>query len=208
MRGSRPDAEPASRIATELRSCFTDPVTTSTTALLISALTLSVLSGCQSGPNAATRTGPSAADANRQLEQVKSLAGTWYLVDAAADDAPTAIYRIVANETAVEERLFPGQRREMITMYFIDEGRLTLTHYCALGNQPTMAAVAGPEGEIHFEFVGITDLDSPTSQHMHEHTLEFLADPDRVDSTWILWEGGVEAERRRFPLERRMPVAN
>ena len=24
-------------------------------------------------------------------------------------------------------------------------------------------------------------------QHMHEHPLEFHDDPDRVDSTWILW---------------------
>lgn len=131
------------------------------------------------------------------------MAGTWYLADASEEDAPTAIYRVVANETAVEERLFPGQAKEMITMYFIDDGRLTLTHFCALGNQPTMAAVAGDDDEINFEFVAITDLDSPASQHMHEHTLEFHEDPDRVDSTWILWNDGMEAERRRFPLRRR-----
>ena len=43
---------------------------------------------------------------------------------------------------------------------------------------------------------------------MHEHTLEFHDDPDRVDSTWILWNDGAEAERRRFPLERRMSTSN
>lgn len=177
-------------------------------AITFPAITVAMLAGCRSGPGSIGHGVPSAADAHRQLEQVKSMAGTWHLVDAAPDDAPTAIYRIVANETAVEERLFPGQRHEMITMNFIDDGRLALTHYCALGNQPTMAAVAGPEDEIHFEFVGITDLDSPTSQHMHEHTLEFLDDPDRVDSTWILWNDGAEAERRRFPLERRRPATN
>ena len=158
--------------------------------------------GCRSSPDAAS-SGSSGPDAARQLDQVKSMAGTWYLADASEEDAPTAIYRVVANETAVEERLFPGQAKEMITMYFIDDGRLTLTHFCALGNQPTMAAVAGDDDEINFEFVAITDLDSPASQHMHEHTLEFHEDPDRVDSTWILWNDGMEAERRRFPLRRR-----
>jgi hypothetical protein len=186
-------------------------MTNSSISFLVPTLAVSMLAGCQSGPDA-TRQGqaPHAdhANATRQLEQVKSMAGTWYLADAADGDAPTAIYRVVANETAVEERLFPGQAKEMITMYFIDEGRLTLTHFCALGNQPTMGAVEGDDDEINFGFIGITDLASPTSQHMHEHTLEFYDDPDRVDSTWILWNDGAEAERRRFPLERRMSTSN
>ena len=130
------------------------------------------------------------------------MVGTWYLADVDEAGAPTAVYRVVANETAVEERLFPGPAKEMLTTYFIDAGRLTLTHFCGLGNQPTMAAVDGPDDEINFEFIGITDLTAPTSQHMHEHTLDFFEDPDRADSASILWNDGAEAERRFFPLQR------
>ena len=183
----------------------------STASLLVPTLVFATLGGCQSGPESTSPDHAAHADdanAARQLEQVKAMAGTWYLADAEDGDAPTAIYRVVANETAVEERLFPGQAKEMITMYFIDEGRLTLTHFCALGNQPTMGAVDGDADEINFGFIGITDLASPTSQHMHEHTLEFHDDPDRVDSTWILWNDGTEAERRLFPLQRRMVMTD
>ncbi len=187
------------------------PMKITSKMLLVAAISLSssTIVGCQSSPEpAGTKSDQAMTDATRQLEQVKAMAGTWHLVDAGAEDAPTAIYRVVANETAVEERLFPGQAKEMITMYFIDEGRLTLTHFCALGNQPTMAAVSGPEDQIHFEFMGITDLTSPESPHMHEHTLEFFENPDRVDSTWILWKDDAEAERRRFPLERRLTMTD
>ena len=63
-------------------------------------------------------------------------------------------------------------------------------------------AAADPEDEIHFKFVGLTDLDSPGTQR----TLEVLEVPVRDDSTWICWAGGAEPERRQFPLERRTPV--
>ena len=158
------------------------------------------LVSCQSSP---TPSSSGATEVNPQFEQVKSMVGDWYLLDSEPGDAPTATYRLSANETAVVERLFPGQRKEMVTMYFVDEGRLKLTHFCALGNQPTMGAIPGPEDEIEFEFIEISNLASPTAQHMHEHVFEFTDDRNRVDSTWVLWNDGREAERRFFPLQRR-----
>ena len=49
-------------------------------------------------------------------------------------------YKVVANGTAVCETLFPGTPHEMVTMYHLDNGVLTATHYCAMGNQPRMSA--------------------------------------------------------------------
>ncbi|MAC19046.1 MAG: hypothetical protein CMJ23_05080 [Phycisphaerae bacterium] len=172
---------------------------------IAAAVGVAFLASCHSTPEPSSKA--TMADANPQFERVKSMIGDWYLVDAEPGDAPTATYRLSANETAVVERLFPGQRKEMVTMYFIDDGRLKLTHFCALGNQPSMGAIPGDDDVVEFEFIGITNLAAPTAQHMHEHVLEFTDDRNRVDSTWVLWNDGSEAERRFFPLERRaMPL--
>jgi len=65
-----------------------------------------------------------------------------------------------------------------------------------------MVAVPSDKAEIEFKFVGITNLVTPTSMHMHEYVFGFHDDADRVDATWVLWDDGAEAERRFFSLER------
>lgn len=140
--------------------------------------------------------------ADQQLARMRTMVGDWYRTDAAASDGPVMQYSIAANGSAVVERLFPGEEKEMVTMYFVDGDRLKLTHYCALGNQPTMVARASEGDRIDFEFVGVSNLASKNSAHMHEHEIEFLGE-NRVDATWILWKDDQEAERRLFPVERR-----
>jgi len=130
------------------------------------------------------------------------MVGEWYLTEGAADDGPIVIYRMSANSSALVERLFPDQNTEMVTMYFMDRGRLTLTHFCALGNQPTMIAIPGSDDLIQFNFLSATNLDSPLGEHMHDHSFTFH-DENRVDATWVLWSEGEETGQSVFPLERR-----
>ncbi|MCK7511304.1 MAG: hypothetical protein MZV70_49445 [Desulfobacterales bacterium] len=52
--------------------------------------------------------------------------------------AVSVTYRITANGSVVLETLFPGTDHEMLTLYHLDNDRLGLTHYCAMGNQPRM----------------------------------------------------------------------
>jgi hypothetical protein len=158
-----------------------------------------LLAACAATGAPPVEEGPSVAE---QLARMKSLTGDWYRTDGEAGDGPVMQYSLAANGSAVVERLFPGMEKEMVTMYFVDDGRLTLTHYCALGNQPTMIARASERDRIDFEFAGVSNLASRDAAHMHEHEIEFLGD-DRVDATWILWKDNQEAERRLFPVERR-----
>ncbi len=67
---------------------------------------------------------------------------------------------------------------------------------------PALAAAGGDEGVIGCDVAGAWGLGSPEETHMHQHVVEFLGE-DRVDATWVLWDGGSEAERRPFPVERR-----
>ena len=136
------------------------------------------------------------------FDQMATMVGEWYRTDGEAGDGPVMIYELAANGSAVVERLFPGMEKEMVTMYYMDGDRLMLTHYCALGNQPSMVATGGDEALIEFDFNGASNLGSPDETHMHQHTVAFLG-PDRVDASWVLWDGGSEAERRLFPVERR-----
>jgi len=75
-----------------------------------------------------------------EFERMKTLAGTWK-GKADMGEGPmefTVEYRLVAGGSAIEERIFAGSPKEMVTMYHDKKGKLSLTHYCMLGNRPGM----------------------------------------------------------------------
>ncbi len=165
--------------------------------LRLTAVLAACLASC-----ASTEDAIAPIDGAPRFDQMATIVGEWYRTDGEAGDGPVMIYELAANGSAVVERLFPGMEKEMVTMYYMDGDRLMLTHYCALGNQPSMVATGGDEALIEFDFAGASNLGSPEETHMHQHVVEFLGE-DRVDATWVLWDGGSEAERRLFPVERR-----
>jgi hypothetical protein len=126
------------------------------------------------------------------LERMKKLAGTW--VEAGKDGKPTdkvvSVVKVIGGGTVVHETLFPGQPHEMVSVYYVEGGELVMTHYCVLGNQPRMKAdPKSPEGKIHFEFAGGTNLDPAKDKHMHEGTITFV-DDDHIEWSGVAWEGG------------------
>lgn len=139
--------------------------------------------------------------ADEQLELVEALEGTRYRTDE-DQQTPVAIFEELANGAATLERLFPREEKEVMPMYFVDDGALELTHACALGNQQAIVAVPGSAKQLNFDFLSITSLGAPTEAHMHEHVFA-CTEKDQVDATWVLWQNGSEAERRLFPMQRR-----
>jgi hypothetical protein len=134
-----------------------------------------------------------ASDAHFQL--FKELEGNWYYVDENGDptDELALSYELIGNETTVVERVFPGEGHEMVTMYYKDGGNLMLTHYCALGNQPTMIEMpTDSQRVVIFEFYRGTNLDPSKDKYMHDAKFEFL-DVDRIRSTWRLYNEGKPA---------------
>ncbi len=164
---------------------------------LFPSLLAACLASCASTEGAARP-----IDGTPHFDQMTAMVGEWHRVDGESEDGPVMIFELAANGTAVVERLFPGMEKEMVTMYYMDGDQLMLTHYCALGNQPSMVATGGDESLIEFDFNGASNLGSLDEMHMHQHVVAFLGE-DRVDATWVLWDGGEEAERRLFPVERR-----
>ena len=74
------------------------------------------------------------------LKHFLQLEGEWigtHINHEGQEEQLKLVYRNVSGGTAVEERIFAGTPKEMITVYHGDgSNRVLMTHYCALGNQP------------------------------------------------------------------------
>ena len=79
---------------------------------------------------------------NAGFETMKKLVGTWVQADEEGKptDTVVSVIKLTAGGSAIHETIFPGQPQEMISVYTVEGDDLVLTHYCAAGNQPRMAA--------------------------------------------------------------------
>ena len=107
-----------------------------------------------------------------------------------------SIYRVTAGGSAVQETIFPGTKMEMLSVYHMDKGRLLMTHYCALGNQPRMKLNTrkSTASELVFDFDGGTNLNPHRDMHMHSLTLTLPSvsrkGPQKLTGSGTSWEGG------------------
>lgn len=165
-------------------------------ALLVAAI---ALVSCASAP-----VGDSGRDDAARLEMIKSLSGTWVAQGDGNDAKPgtKVLYRVTAGGSAVEETLFAGEPHEMVTVYALDHGRLAMTHFCALGNQPHMEAQPSADPRvITFVCTSLGNGDPAHSMHMHEGEITFV-DADHVKSAWTLWGEGKPQDVKHFVLQR------
>ena len=167
--------------------------------------------GCSAPPDRASlRTVAPASDAQRTLliDRIKALAGEWEMVDNSPVPLPpgahAATFTVSSNGSVVREIMFPGEDYEMTNIYHMDGPDLVMTHYCAVGNQPRLRAVAAtPDGPIFFDTDSVTNLASPDDHYMGQMPLEILT-PDRIRQTWRSYVGGKLAEDHAvFDLQRR-----
>ncbi len=173
------------------------------TLLTVLAMSLAALSsGCaQMKPSVAEDQSGNAA----LFESLKKLEGRWDGPDADKDGKPdaTTVFKLTAGGSAVEETLFPGAPHEMVDLYVMDQGKLVLTHYCLLGNQPRMAA--GKEStpqKLVFHLVDGMNLDPARDRHMGALTLT-IVDPDHIKQEWVSFAEGKPGETRVHEYTRK-----
>jgi len=140
------------------------------------------------------------------LEHFKSLAGTWEGTAKHGEGEPESVavaYAVTAGGSAVAETLFVGSPHEMLTVFYLAEGELMLTHYCMLANQPQMKASGADEsGTVGFTFAGGTNIPDPQQDmHMHEASYTFI-DDDHISATWTMYHEGVPANQAVIDLHR------
>jgi hypothetical protein len=154
-------------------------------AALIAASAALQAADSKSNPSSANPS--SGADA--AFARLKTLVGEWEATNSSGKLHLT--YELVSGDTALLERESSDSMPSMVTLYTVDAGRLLLTHYCMLGNQPRMQAKAlNPDtGELDFQFLDATNLASPAAGHMHHAKLR-IVDNSHLVSEWQFYENG------------------
>ena len=165
-------------------------------AVLAMTAALAVAGAAQAG-------GP---DQAATYERIKSLAGTWTgRMEDPLDGPPVTVrYEIVSNGKAVVEYQNPGKSFEMVTVYYLANGRLQATHYCGAGNQPAFKLDDKSTADLALlEFAGGTGFDPEKDGHVHQGEIRFVA-PDRIEHRWFHFVGPKELGSTHWFLHRQV----
>src|SRR5258706_2046074 len=138
-----------------------------------------------------------------EFERMKALVGTWK-GKADMGQGPmefTVEYRLLSGGSAIEERIFVGTPKEMVTMYHDQNGKLAITYYCMLANRPGMLLKSSDAKTLKFDFDPACGLDAKSEMHMHSLGITF-EDADTIKQDWKLFEDGKAKDSHPFTLKR------
>jgi hypothetical protein len=158
------------------------------------SLTLAVFLWLVIGPLAVSSGGTQMGSVShsKDFEKMKQLVGVW---DGTTDMGKGAVamkatYELTSAGNAIIERLFVGLPYEMVTVYYDYNGKLAMTHYCSLGNQPHMELMNPGENNMLFVLSEKNpNLASVKETHMHSLNISF-DNKDNITHTWSLYENG------------------
>ncbi len=140
------------------------------------------------------------SDAQKALDHFKSLEGTW-VGKGAHGETSEVTYKLIAGGTSVMADIKMGDEA-MTSLYYVDGGRLLMTHFCPSNNQPRMVAAIAPDGKtVTFDFLDATNLSSPQAGHMHKAVYSF-ADADHYSEDWTWKHEGKDAHFQ-FEMQRK-----
>jgi len=134
------------------------------------------------------------SDAQKSFEKLKTLAGSWEGTITTTppsaevkDKLAQVSLRVTSMGNAfLHEMRVEGRQDDPITMFYLDNDLLTLTHYCDAGNRPRMVGKSLPDGNtVDFEF-----LDIAGNPHYHMHHSKFtIIDPNHHIEEWTFMVG-------------------
>lgn len=140
------------------------------------------------------------SDAQKAFDKLKTLAGTWEgPVKMEGHDhgngngAPESVQvslRVTSRGNALVHEMGdltrtddPTKYDHPVTMFYLDEGKLMLTHFCDAGNRPSMAAKVSPDGKtVEFDFVSLSGSDK--FGHMY-HAVITIIDANHHTEKWV-----------------------
>jgi len=127
-----------------------------------------------------------------EFERMKQLAGAWEGTSdmGKGEEKVRVEYRLTAGGSALVETLFPGSAEEMVSVYHDRKGKLAMTHYCMLRNQPRMTLRKADAQTIELIFArNGNDINPAKEKHMHAVLITFT-DNDHITQKWTLFEHG------------------
>lgn len=156
---------------------------------LLALAACAVLSSCQTGQTshaACVNMPPYRGSA--AFERMKTLVGKWS-ADSPMMGKMNTEFRLIAGDSVIEERFAAGTPMEMLSVYHDVDGKLTMTHYCMLRNQPRMKLVKSTADSLTFDLASTPALNPAKDKHMHGATYTFL-DKDHFKLDGVSWENG------------------
>ena len=125
-----------------------------------------------------------------EFQRMKSLAGAWEGENPMSPlGKMKVVYEVTSNGSAVVERLDPGTPHEMVSVYHDEKGKLAMTHYCAIGNQPKLALESSSADKIALGFAKSNVINPKKEDHMHSLALTFQG-PDQMTQEWAGYSKG------------------
>lgn len=143
---------------------------------------------------------------SRDFDRMKELVGVW---EGRADmgkgpEQFKITYEITSAGNAIVEKFAAGQPHEMVTVYYDYGGKLVLTHYCSLGNQPHMEITDSGMNTMQFVLSQrAPNLVSLQEMHMHAHGIT-LDGKNSMTQTWTLYDKGVKVNEVLVKLTRKL----
>src|SRR6266699_996730 len=147
------------------------------------------------------------SDAQKSFDQLKALSGVWE--GKVTTDMPVAAsiqnslmhvtLRTTSRGNALLHEMTSSGPDDPITMFYLDENRLLLTHYCDAGNRPRMEGKLSADGKT-VEFSLLDVAGSNQHQHMHHAKFTFI-DTNHHTEDWVFMLGD-KAVHAHFDLRR------
>lgn len=155
------------------------------------------------------------SDAQKAFTALKSLGGTWQgpvSVDPPQPEMdngkPIQIsLRVTSRGNALVHEMKeagssddPTRNDHPVTMFYLDNDRLLLTHYCDAGNRPRMVARSSPDGKrIEFDFL---DVAGSTQYGNMNHAVFTIIDANHHIEDWTYMMPGNKPVHAHMDLQR------
>jgi hypothetical protein len=156
------------------------------------------------------------SDPQKSFDAMKSLAGTWdgpvtlspadHKMGNGSDKIQVSLRVTSRGNALVHEMRDPGtpddpaKNDHPVTMLYLDNNRLLLTHYCDAGNRPRMTGTLSADGKtIDFDFL---DVAGPTDHGHMQHATFTIIDANHHTEDWTYLMPGDKVMRGHMDLQR------
>jgi hypothetical protein len=144
-----------------------------------------------------------AAKMPAEFDKVKSLVGTWKGTTEMGGKPMevTNTFELTSGGSAVIEKIMAGTPHEMVSVYCAEGGKMVMTHYCSMGNQPKMSLKKNSDKMMDFQMNGTSGIASAKDAHMHQMKITWK-DKDHISESWTMYMDGKAQPGAVFELAR------
>jgi hypothetical protein len=155
------------------------------------------------------------SDAQKTFDKMKNLAGNWQgpvttqpkIAEMGEGTLTEVTLRVESRGNSLVHEMKAANKADdwmrndhPVTMFYVDNDKLTLTHYCDAGNRPRMVARSSPDGKtVEFDFLDVSG--STASGHM-QHALFTIIDANHHTEDWTYMMPGDKPVRAHIDLQR------